>query len=204
MIESAQTGTAHACAPQEQGLIEAAARGDSLAFRRLVEQRGRSVFQLCWRITRDEALAQDAAQETFCKVWRGLPGFGGRAAFGTWLHRIAVNAALEQLRRNARHADGRADSELFDREEGDPESAQASEAPGPLQRVEGAEIGQRIHRVMQDMSPLERAAFVLRHVHGESLEQLGSVLGLNEGQSKQAIFRAVRKLRAALSEWSTP
>ena len=55
------------------------------------------------RITRDAALAEDAVQEALFNAWKHIEDFDGRSSFKTWLHRIAVNAALEQMRRNARH-----------------------------------------------------------------------------------------------------
>ncbi|WP_395788931.1 RNA polymerase sigma factor [Aquimonas sp.] len=193
-------------------ILSAARGGDAAAFRQLVELHSRAVFQLCWRITRDVALAEDAAQEAFYKAWRALAEFDGRAAFSTWLHRIAVNAALEQLRRNARHrhqqsesdADGEDASslDLFVDAEPDVDTESHHAAPGPQAHARAAELATRVSAELTQMSVMERTAFVLRHVEGESLEQIAAQLSLNIGQSKQAIFRAVRKLRAALQDWS--
>lgn len=186
-------------------LVSAARAGHADAFRRLVDRHGRAVFQLCWRITRDQALAEDAAQEAFTKAWRALGDFDGRAAFSTWLHRIAANAALEQLRRNARHRDALGESALDGDAEGEAGSAFLAAlddaAPGPQEHAHAGELRQRIGVELTRLSGLERAAFVLRHVEGESLEHIARTLSLNIGQSKQAIFRAVRKLRGALQEW---
>jgi len=183
--------------------LAAARAGDPAAFRRLVAVHGRAVYQLCWRITRDADLAEDAAQETFYKVWRSLDGFDGRAAFSTWLHRIAANAALEQLRRNARHANGLPlDPVDADAEAGAPFlDASADAGPEPVDAADGGQLGRRIDVELRGMSALERSAFVLRHVQGESLEDIARQLSINVGQSKQAIFRAVRKLRGALQDW---
>lgn len=181
-----------------QSAVARARAGDERAFRGLVEAHARPLFQLCFRITRDAALAEDAVQETFYKAWRGLSGYDGRAAFSTWLHRIAVNAALEQLRRDARH---RQDGAAAVADEADGEdflAALPDDAPDPEARASGVQIGQRIDRQMQRLSPSERAAFVLRHWEGEPLERIAETLGMNTGQCKQAIFRAVRKLRDAL------
>ena len=185
--------------------VDAARAGDTAAFRRLVDAHTRPLFVLCERITRDAALAEDAVQEAFWKAWRALAEFDGRASFSTWLHRIAVNAALEQLRRNARHR-----HELRDGASGDADAGEESadflaslgdDEPGPDAHAQGAEIGRRVAVQMQQMSALERAAFVLRHHQGESIDSISATLALTDGQSKQAIFRAVRKLRAALQPW---
>lgn len=185
--------------------LTAARKGDGAAYGRLVAQHQRAVFQLCWRITRDEALAEDAAQEAFTRAWRALAEFDGRAAFSTWLHRIAVNAALEQLRRNARHRDVLGEAALDGDADGEaaiPLLATVDDGqPGPQEHAHASELGRTIAAAMSQLSGLERAAFVLRHVEGEPLETIASTLSLNIGQSKQAIFRAVRKLRGALQEW---
>lgn len=185
--------------------LSAARAGDGAAYGRLVALHQRAVFQLCWRITRDEALAEDAAQEAFTKAWRALGEFDGRAAFSTWLHRIAVNAALEQLRRNARHRETLTESGLdaeSDVEFGAPFlNAIDEHAPGPQDHARAGELRSRIGSELSRLSGLERAAFVMRHVEGEPLECIASTLSLNIGQSKQAIFRAVRKLRGALQDW---
>jgi len=182
--------------------VAQARSGNPQAFRRLVEVHARLVFRVCVRITRDVALAEDAVQETFCKAWNNLPDFGERAAFSSWLHRIAVNAALEQMRRNARHrreitmlsfADEDADADFL--------AAIPDDQPGPDLQATGAEIRSHIDHHLDSLSALERAAFVLRHFEGESLETIATTLSLNIGQSKQAIFRAVRKLRQALDAW---
>ena len=184
-------------------LVAAARRGDAGAFRALVERHGRAVHGLCWRITRDDTLAEDAAQEAFLKAWRALGEFDGRSAFGTWLHRIAANAALEQLRRTARHRDGRVAVEAEEDDAAPADFLDATDAgalsPGDHHAAEA--LRQRVARELDGMSPLERSAFVLRHIEGASLEDIGQTLSLNTGQSKQAIFRAVRKLRAALADW---
>src|SRR5512135_1792377 len=90
-------------ATEEVRWVAEARRGDRNAFRHLVEAYSRALFALCMRITRDAAMAEDAVQEAFFNAHRHLGDFDGRSGFKTWLHRIAVNAALEQLRRNSKH-----------------------------------------------------------------------------------------------------
>lgn len=190
-------------------LVAAARNGSEAAFRHLVQSHSRKVFQLCWRITRDQTLAEDAAQEAFYKAWRGLPEFDGRAGFATWLHRIAANAALEQLRRTARHRDGRQSAYAEEEDLGHPSSfldgagldGADCELPTPQDHVAAGALQARVVQELEQMSAMERTAFVLKHVEGASLDDIAQTLSLNIGQSKQAVFRAVRKLRAALVDW---
>jgi RNA polymerase sigma-70 factor (ECF subfamily) len=171
-----------------------AREGNAVAFRRLVEPHTRPLYGLCARITRDTALAEDAVQEAMFNAWRHLPSFDGRAGFRTWLHRIAVNAALEQLRRRGRHDK---EVEVADSED-DFLGEFSDERPGPERQAMGSEIHRRTEAQLDRMSAIERTAFVMRHNEGHSLEEIAQVLRMNTNACKQAIFRAVRKLRVAL------
>jgi RNA polymerase sigma-70 factor (ECF subfamily) len=181
--------------------VALARQGDQQAFRHLLNLHARSLFRLCARITRDPALAEDAVQEAFYKAWRGLSEFEDRSTFASWLHRIAVNAALQELRRNARHRRELTAPVPNDDAEPDLLAHIEDERPGPDLQVTGAQISAHIGETLDRLSGVERAAFVMRHCEGESLETIGATLALNIGQCKQAIFRAVGKLRAALEMW---
>lgn len=184
-------------ATDEERWVDRARRGDRNAFRQLVEAHARALFVVCARITRDAALAEDAVQEALFNAWRHLPDFDGRASFRTWLHRIAVNAALEQMRRGARHEA----AALTPQDENDDDDfllQHGSDEPGPEQHALGSEISRHVETNLASMTVLERTAFLLRHTEGHSIEEIAQTLSLNISASKQAIFRAVRKLRGAL------
>jgi len=184
-------------ASQEEHWVAGARRGDRDAFRRLVEAHARGLFSLCVRITHDAALAEDAVQEALFNAYRHLGDFDGRSAFRTWLHRIAVNAALEQVRKRKGRESVASDVE----DDADGEDfllAHAEGGPGPDQHARGGEIRRHIEDHLGRMTLLERTAFVLRHAEGQSLEDISSALSINISACKQAIFRAVRKLRVAL------
>jgi RNA polymerase sigma-70 factor (ECF subfamily) len=174
--------------------IARAGAGDANAFRRLVEAHSAALFRLCARITGDKAIAEDAVQEAFFNAFRHLRDFDGRAAFSTWLHRIAVNAALEQLRRRGRGGIAVPDTD----DDSDPVADIVDATAGPERHARSGEIRRDIETQLSRMSTLERTAFVLRHHEGRSLEEISATLSLDIGPCKQAIFRAVHKLRAAL------
>ena len=181
-------------ANDEARWVAQASAGDAAAFRHLVEAHSSALFRVCARITGDKALAEDAVQEALFNAYRHLREFDGRAAFSTWLHRIAVNAALEQMRKRHRVEDA-----LPEGDEGHEVYDSALDAPAsPDRHATSAEIRRDIERELARMSTIERAAFVLRHHEGQSLEDSSAALSLSISASKQAIFRAVRKLRAAL------
>ena len=174
--------------------VARAGEGDAVAFRRLVEAHSGALYRVCARITGDRAIAEDAVQEAFFNAYRHLRDFDGRAAFSTWLHRIGVNAALEQMRRRGRGGVAVPEGDDDD----DPVAAVVETAAGPERHARSAEIRRDVETELGRMSVLERTAFVLRHHEGQSLEDISATRSMNVGACKQAIFRAVRKLRIAL------
>lgn len=184
-------------ANDEARWIEAVRQGDRDAFRRLVETYARPLFALCMRITRDAGLAEDAVQEALFNAYRHVRDFDGRASFKTWLHRIAVNAALEQMRRRSKYEIVGTDAQA-DADEEDFLLGRAADDPAPDEHAIGAETGRHIQDQLGRMTVLERTAFLLRHAEGQSLDDISQTLSMNVSACKQAIFRAVRKLRGAL------
>jgi RNA polymerase sigma-70 factor (ECF subfamily) len=175
----------------ELELVRKAAAGDDDAFRKLVERHGRMVFQLAYRITGERASAEDVVQETFMKTHRALHRFDGRARFATWLHRIATNCALD----SARQRHGRQEVAY---EATVPDPAPSHE-PGPERVAKSGDVRRTLLRAMATLTPVERSAFVLRHYEGRHTVEIGELLGLGSSATRQAVFRAVRKLRQALA-----
>lgn len=170
--------------------VERAQGGDSEAFRVLVERYSQRLFRIAWRILGEEAGAEDAVQESFLRAYRALPRFDARSQFGTWLHRIAANTAIEILRKRQRQ---------LSRQDPDPEQADpATGEPGPDRRALSQEVDRAVREALAGLSPLERAAFVLRHYEERSIAEVCDTLGLRESAGKQAVFRAVKKLRRVL------
>jgi RNA polymerase sigma-70 factor (ECF subfamily) len=135
--------------------------------------------------------AEDVVQETFVRAYRQLARFESRANFATWLYRIGFNCAVDYLRaRPSREAT--AESDVLERLSG------AADGPATEDLVYAGEIGQEVQRALGGLTAQERAAFLLRHQHGCSIEEICGALDLNRSAAKQSVFRAVRKLRLAL------
>ena len=182
-------------ATEAAAVLARARQGDSDAFRALVEQHSRSVFRLAFRMTGNEQDAEDVVQESFLRAYRQLGRFESRANFGTWLYRIVSNCSVDLMRsKQARHDQVRGDS--LD------ESAidlPAVDVPGPERMAQSAEIDRRVQDALRELSPLERAAFTLRHYEGRSIDEISATLGLGTSAAKHSVFRAVKKLRVALA-----
>jgi RNA polymerase sigma-70 factor (ECF subfamily) len=179
--------------------IARARSGEAAAFRHLVDANSAVLFRVCARITRDRASAEDAVQEALLSAFRNLARFDGRSAFSTWLYRIAVNAALVQVRKR-RHLEVAWPA----RGQGSGTDDAADESLTPERHAMSADIRRDIEAVLANMTPIERTAFVLRHQEGLSIEEISAALSLNVSGAKHAIFRAVRKLRAALEAPGEP
>ncbi|OFW18154.1 MAG: hypothetical protein A3H97_00820 [Acidobacteria bacterium RIFCSPLOWO2_02_FULL_65_29] len=173
-------------------VLARARRGDDEAFRALVEQHSRSAFRLAYRMAGNEPDAEDIVQESLLRAYRHLGQFEARANFGTWLYRIVVNCAVEHVRtRESRKK--RARMEPIDEF-----TMPVSESPGPHRLAESRDIGRRVAAALDSLSPLERAAFTLRHYEGRTTDEIARTLRLGTSAAKHAVFRAVKKLRAEL------
>lgn len=181
---------------QSDAVVVAMARdGDSDAFRALVERHSRAIFKLAYRMTGNEQDAEDVVQETFLRAYRRLQQFQSRANFGTWLHRIGVNCSLDLMRSRQRHEQHREAAPL---DQPEAELSLPATDPSPDRVLFSAEVQQKVADVLARLSPKEKAAFVLRHFEGMSIEDIGRTIGVRENAAKNNIFRAVRKLREAL------
>jgi RNA polymerase sigma-70 factor (ECF subfamily) len=170
-----------------------ARQGDEEAFAALVEQHSRRVFQLAFRMMRNEQDAEDVVQECFLRAYSQLGRFEARADFGTWLYRIAANCAVDMMRTRGRRLQTNTDA--LDEAVQLPETA----APGPDRLAESAEIDRLVNDALDDLTVIERAAFTLRHHEGRSIDEICRTLNLGQSAAKHAVFRAVRKLRATLA-----
>jgi RNA polymerase sigma-70 factor, ECF subfamily len=170
--------------------------GDSDAFRALVERHSRAVFRLAQRMTGNPQDAEDVVQETFLKAYKQLGRFESRANFGTWVHRIAVNCSIDLIRSRANRetAHEAEDLEVFSAG-GDSHDATGT---SPERLMLSSEVQQRVQDAMASLSRMERAAFVLRHFEGQSIDEISRALGLKTNAAKHSVFRAVKKMRVAL------
>jgi len=180
----------------DHAAIQAVLAGDKEAYGALVVRHSHTLFRVAFRITGNEADAEDAVQEAFLRGYRKLEGFESRANFGTWIYRIAVHCALDKVRRR------RIAELLRVGDTNDPELDQvqiADEAPGPERLLLSGEITAMQAAALQSLTATERTAFVLRHMEDRSTAEIGAALGIHPNAAKQAVFRAVQKMRRRLA-----
>lgn len=179
----------------DRAAIQAVTNGDPHAFRVLVDRHGRYIHRIAYRLTGNTSDAEDVVQEALLKAFRQLGRFESRADFRTWIHKITVNCAIDFIR-GRRHRETAQDPADLERHA--PVDAVASQGPTPDRQYLSAEIGARVNAGLGGLTALERAAFVLRHVEGRSIDEIGSALGLKTEAAKHSVFRAVRKMRVVL------
>ena len=179
---------AHLLADQ-RALIERARRGDASAQRVLYDTHVERIYRLTYRLSGREHLARELTQDTFVRAFAGLDGFRGDAAFGTWLHTIAVSLSLNELKRRKRDQARTAPLEAA--------SAMTHSAPlsDPLLR----------ERLMQAVAELPegcRTVFMMHDAEGYTHEEIAEALGVTPGTSKAQLSRGRAKLRVALAEFA--
>jgi RNA polymerase sigma-70 factor (ECF subfamily) len=169
----------------EAALVARARGGDSRAFEALYREHVDRVYGLCLRMTGNVGEAEDCTQEAFIKAWDKLGKFRGDSAFGTWMHRIAVNAVLGRIRKSKREQDRiRVVAETTTSPASIGDSGELRDLSDAIDRLpEGA-----------------RHVFVLNAVYGYSHEESSSMLGIAVGTTKAQLHRARRLLAQQLKE----
>jgi RNA polymerase sigma-70 factor (ECF subfamily) len=165
--------------------------GDEEAFRVLVERHSRSIYRLAYRMTGRPEDAEDVVQETFVRAYKQLGRFEARSNFGTWLYRVGFNCAIDYMRARP-HRESTESQETLER------MSPGSSAPSMDDLVFAGQINERVQHALNELSPQERAAFLMRHYHGCSIEEICEALDLKSNAAKHSIFRAVKKMRVAL------
>jgi RNA polymerase sigma-70 factor (ECF subfamily) len=175
-------------AADEQQLISRAREGNQEAFRVLVERHMKHAYNVAFGFVGNHEDAAEVALEAFVRAHRALPSFRENSGFGTWLHRIVLNLAMNQARRNRTRAE----------REVRPSSVTPQDAPSGGDAPGEEEMRRHIERALHELPTLQRAVVILRHMDGLSTKQVSRILCCSEGTVKTHLFRGLRKLRAKL------
>jgi RNA polymerase sigma-70 factor (ECF subfamily) len=172
-------------ADEESAWIRQAQRGDTRAFESLYRMHVDRVHGLCLRMTGNRSEAEDCAQEVFIQAWNQLGRFRGDSAFGTWLHRISVNAVLGRMRKSKR--------------EQDRIQAAYDVLPSPASTADTGEL-RDLSDAVDRLPEGARHVFVLSGIYGYSHEEASNMLGIAVGTSKAQLHRARRLLAQQLEQ----
>jgi len=144
-------------------------------------------YSACLRITRNPDLAEDAVQDALLSAWNKRHQYERTARLDTWIHRIAVNAALQLLRKHRPAAWEPLESDIPD------------ESISPDEAREDQELNTELTEALKRLTEIERVCFVLKHLEQWRLKEIAAELNTSVGTIKQALFRAVKKLRVSMA-----
>ncbi len=181
-------------------LIDNLREGDESALAPLVEKYKRMVHRLALQITKNHEDANDVMQETFIKVYQSIHTFRQEAAFETWIYRIAVNEALNFVKRRER----RRESPLSTTEESeyDPIVMQRAEmANDPQINAEKTELRHWVTKAVNSLSLKHRVVVVLHELEGLTHAEIASILNCSEGTVRSRLHYARKQLRLLLKPY---
>jgi RNA polymerase sigma-70 factor (ECF subfamily) len=173
----------------ESEAIERAKQGDAEAFEILYNLHKRRVYSLCLRMTANTAAAEDLTQEAFLQLFRKIGTFRGESAFSTWLHRMAVNVVLMQLRKK-----GLSVVPLDDTVESEEETPR-KELGATDAKLAGSVDRLQLQRAIDALPPGYKSIFVLHDVEGYEHNEIAEMVGCSIGNSKSQLHKARLKLR---------
>jgi RNA polymerase sigma-70 factor (ECF subfamily) len=192
----------HAQAEIDRALIQAAQKGNQMAFRRLVERHQRRAFAVAFGMVRDENDARDLVQEAFLRVYRGLDRFQGESSFFTWFYRIVTNLSIDFMRRP-----GRKEAEHEDRtdkidiaEEAEIPFVSRIDGAEPLETLQRRRLGDRLWAALEALPPYHRGVVLMREVEGMSYEEMAQAMNVSKGTIMSRLFHARQKLQRALAD----
>jgi RNA polymerase sigma-70 factor (ECF subfamily) len=175
--------------PEGRELLTRAQSGDTSAFSELVRLHQDEVYTLALRLVADRELAADISQEAFVRAWRALPKFRGEAKFSTWMHRITVNVAWTQRRKQRRHQADPIDESFTE---------PVAETISPERAAESAAIRGRLRIALQALPAPTRAVVVLKDVYGWRHGEIADHLGISVAAAKVRLHRGRKRLRTDL------
>jgi len=175
---------------EDDALVALVLGGDSRAFQALVERHQQRIFALV-RHYASAADVEDIVQETFLKAFRRLDSFQRQSSFSTWIYRIAVNSALDYLKRRGR-------SPVQVAEDPEADVTPAARVLAPDARLQREEIAAVTHDVLASMPEIFRTVLVMREFEGRAYQDMADLLGLSIGTVESRLFRARARFRDLL------
>ncbi len=172
----------------ELDLIAQAKQGDRQAFGELVHRHRQGVVNVVYRMCGDANLAEDAAQDAFVRAWQRLHSYRPRAPFRNWVYRIAINAALDALRRERETVDV----------DGMP---LAAEGKGPEAVLQGKQRDDMVRQAVLALPPASRGVLVLREYQGLAYREIADTLNIPIGTVMSRLSYARKRLRETLAPY---
>lgn len=182
----------------DKSLVRFAQKGDMGAFEELIARHRDKIYARAYSMMRNEEEAVDLSQEAWVKAWQRLVQFQGDSSFPTWITRIVINLCLDQLRRRKRQ---RAESiEEMNEESGGVERQMPVVTVNPTERLERAELRQRIDRALSQLSAAHRTVMVLCEFEHMEYKEIAKTMNCSIGTVMSRLFYARRKMAVLLAD----
>lgn len=173
---------------REKELIEKAKDGDEKSFEVLMTDNYLRVFNLAFRLLRNEDDAYELTSDTFIRAYQNLGKFRGASSFYTYLYRICLNLGINRIKREKRLTVSIKDKEV-------------PGVNGPIEIHRNKRLGEAIESALRHLSPRERVVFLLRHDEDRTIKEIAQLLNIKEGTVKATYFHALKKLQWSLREY---
>jgi RNA polymerase sigma-70 factor (ECF subfamily) len=176
----------------ESDWLKKACLGDEEAFTKLVETYQSPVYNLCFRMLGDPGSAEDAAQETFWRAYQNLKRYDPQRSFITWLLSIAAHYCIDQQRKRR--------LPLFELDEYPDFDIHDPSLPGPEKVLSLNEEDAALHSLINQLSPQDRAAVILKYWHDCSEEEISEMLSLSISAVKSRLHRSRKQLAGMITQ----
>ncbi len=183
----------------DRELLEAVLEGDTTAYRGLVEKYQGRVYGMLYGMLRNREDARDLTQEAFVKAYHNLDSFRLESSFYTWLYRIAMNLAIDFVRKRKRRPTTSFEEGIAAREE-DGTIADLHHQDSPRRVVERKQLYGRIMDALQKLPEDQRQVVLLRELEGLAYKEIADVMGIPEGTVMSRLFYARKKLQKLLAD----
>ena len=201
-IERDRPGEVEFASLSDAEIMLRAGTGDADAFDHLVEKYRRAMISFMFRMTHNQAVAEELAQEVFLRVYRSRASYAAEAKFTTWLYRIATNLAVNHARDNRQERIAGAVS----LDEPDPETGTtldvADHSLSAEQKMVRRERMAAIRKQVMDLPERQRMAVLMHKYQEMDYRQIADVLKLSESATKSLLFRAYEALRVKLKAFA--
>ena len=176
--------------PLSYELIQDAVRGSHKAFRTIVEKHQAFVYAVAFRFVNDEQDAEDIAQEVFVRLWKSLHTYRQEVKLTTWLYKIVTNRCLDFLK--SRHGRQRKNKVEVDK------GNHIQDHITPEKELQQQELKRIIQEAAEELTPKQRAVFILRDLEGLTTEEVSETLSMSAGNIKSNLFYARQKMSEKL------
>jgi RNA polymerase sigma-70 factor, ECF subfamily len=176
-------------------------RGDRAAFAELVEKYKQPVMNLVFRTLRDEAEAEDLAQNVFLQVYKSAKRYESRAKFSTWLFTIARNLCLNEIRRRSRHPADSLEEAHAEHEEQPRQQFEDKAGIAPPEKLLHGELAEKIEEALAGLPENQRTAILLCRQEELSYEEIAEILGCSLSATKSLIHRGRETLKQKLKPY---